>query len=173
MATPEELIAAQQKEIEDLKSKAGRFDALEAENRKLAEGQAKIEADNAKRELDLAKREALIEFPAAKEFEGMVSGANAAEIKANAKALHEKIVARDTEFKKKHGVKDNGLEDWKGVPGSVPPELLLASDRAQQYQKVRESNMPKRNKVALMMGMKIEDLYKKHVLDARQKLGIR
>lgn len=174
MPTPEEELAAARVKLQEYEQKGVSTTALEGQIKSLNEQISNMQIANKAKELDLAKREALMEFPGAKDFGDLIRGNTPEEIKAAAKAAHDKVIERDRKFKEAHGIKDEDpIDKWKGVPSSVPPELLIASDRNEQYQKVRASQMPRHQKIVLMMGMKIEDLYKRHYLDARQKLGIR
>lgn len=176
--TIEEELAAAKTKLAEFEAKGINTTALEEKIKGLSDTTTKLQAenqqilaDNRKKDLDIAVRDALGEFPLAKDFKDLIRGDNAEAIKAAAKDIHEKqakiLEARGIKLK------NNGLEEWAGVPSSVPSELLIANDREEQYSKVRGSKLPTRQKIAALMGMHIEDLYKKHVLDVRKRLGIR
>lgn len=172
--TIEEELALAKTKLAEFEAKGVKTDALESQIKGLNEQLSAMQTANKAKELDLAKREALIEFPGAKDFADLIRGGTPEEIKAAAKAAHERVLERDKKFKETHNIKDEDpLNSWKNVPGSVPPELMIANDRQEQYAKIRASNMPKHQKIVTMMGMKIEDLYKRHVIDVRTRLGIR
>lgn len=174
MPTPEEEIANLNKQIEEFKAKGVAADGLNLKVKSLEEQLSTMAESTKAEKLELAKAQALLEFPASAGMKDLIKGATPEEIKANAKALHDTLTARDAEFIKKHNIKaDANLQDWSGVPGSVPAEFAIASDRDAQYAEVRKSQIPMRIKLQRLMGMHFEDLHKRTVIGARRALGIR
>lgn len=174
MPTPEEQIATLTKQVEEFKAKGAQTDALEAQVKSMTDQLTQLKEVNQRQTMDLAKTQALSEFPKAAEMSEFIKGGTPEEIKASAKAIHEKILERDKKLFEKHNIKpESEIDAWGKVPGSVPPELIIPNDRQTQYEKVRASQMPVRFKTAELMKMHLEDLHKKFVLGARALLGVR
>jgi hypothetical protein len=174
MGTPEEELAAMKLQVEEFKAKGAEVEALNARVSALAAENAKMAEESKKKDLDMAMTQSLAEFPEAKEMKEFIRGSTPDEIKASAKAMHEKISANRKSFYEKHNIKpSDDLNAWGGVPGSTPPEFMIDPNRAEKIKAVRDSNMPKRMKIAEMMKMKIEDLHKNFAVGARRALGLR
>ena len=175
MPTPEEQIQALTNQINEFKEKGIQTEALSKTVETLQTQLRDSQDREKKRELEFASKEATIEFPEIKGMESLVTGSTPDEIKTKAKALAEQIRTRDKQWQDRlaaFGANDR-RNAWEKVPGSVPSHLAIGKDRQDQYEAVKkDATMGKMPKIVKLMGMHIEDMFKKHALHERAKLGI-
>lgn len=130
-----------------------------AEGDRLADLEAKLEAEKKSRqdlELRMAKEKVLANFSNVKDFEDMIQGKTPDEIFNSAKALSDKIAARDAAALK---LKEEELQKkWGNLPGGSPISPALTQSRMDEYNEAKK--IPDfKNRVATLFRMKVDDMH--------------
>lgn len=177
--TAEEELAALKTQNADLQAK---LSATPAVPKELLTELETLKKDNEARtirekesNIKLAKMTAASAYPNIKGFEDMVSGGTEEEISANAKALSEKMAARD-QAQKTSGIPGDPAGAWGSIPRSANNGLALPKERQDEYAAVRamETRGPKAmmDKIVKLTGMHMADLFHKQNKSDRARLGL-